>query len=247
VDERSGNNEDNVMADSVNLQKSYSALNEHLAKQFDESGVRRSFTVPYIDGQQMADHVAAVGQAASQSGGLTNNLLTTAHHSGGKGWGSGDGHTVGHPSDKLRSTIILKDDENAKATIAAAQKHLNNIKTLLGEADPIVQTAQGQLDLVKKADGAGMNLLDFGVMLTQVMYAPNQAVARAHSGTKDGGHAPQLRAPGAAAPQESPAEPPGEAQAAPEAPTGTPAAPAAQAAPGAAPAAPEASPQPAQG
>jgi hypothetical protein len=48
-----------------------------------------------------------------------------------------------------------------------------------------------------------MNLLDFGVMMTQIMYRPNQAVARAHSGTKDGGHAPHLRAPGGA-PQAAP-------------------------------------------
>lgn len=190
------------MAETVNLKKSYSTLNEKLAKQFDEAGVRRSFTVPYIEGQPMPEHVAAVGQAATQSGGLTNNLVTTAHHSTGKGWGSGDGHTVGHPAEKLRTTIILKGDANAKETIMAAQKHLNNIAKLLGEDDPAVVTANSQLGLVKKTDGAGMNLLDFGVMMTQIMHAPNQAVARAHSGSKDGGHAPHLRAPGAPVPPE---------------------------------------------
>jgi hypothetical protein len=233
------------MADEskINLQKSYSALNERLAHQFDESGVKRSFTVPYIDGQPMEDHISAVGQAASQSGGLTSNLITTAHHSTGKGWGSGDGHTTGHPSDKLRTTVILKDDEHAKATIAAAQRHLNNLKTLLGEKDPTVRTAQGQLDLVKKADGAGMSLLDFGVMMTQIMYAPTQAVARAHSGTKEGGHAPHLRAPGTpAAPeegQESQEAPPGEEQAE-SGSEAQPVAPEAAGAPQSAPAAPEA-------
>lgn len=195
------------MADKVNLQKSFSMVNEKLATLFDESGIRRSFTVPYIDGQPTTDHIAAVGMAASQSGGLTNNLLTSAHHSGGKGWGTGDGHTVAHPSDKLRVTVIPKDDEHAKAAIDAAQSHLNNIEKLIGDDDPSVQTAKSQLGLVKKTDGAGMNLLDFGVLVSQILYAPNQAVARAHSGTKDGGHAPQLRAPGAQTPDDQGSQP----------------------------------------
>lgn len=226
---------------TVNLKKSYSALNEHLTKQFDASGVRRSFTVPYIEGQPMADHINAVGQVATQSGGLTANMLTSAHHSEGKGWGSGDGHTVGHPSEKLRQTIIPKNNEAAKATIAAAQKHINNLKFLLGDKDPSIQTAQSQLDLVKRTDGAGMNLFDFGGMMTQMMVKPTQVVARAHSGTKEGGHSPHPRAPGGAAPQEgqeSQPAPQGGAQEAEQAPTATQAAPAAPAAPQAAPVAP---------
>lgn len=186
------------MADKVNLQKSYSTLNEKLIKVFDEAGVRRTFTVPYLEGQSMDDHVQAVSQAATQSGGLTNNLLMSAHHSEGKGWNSGDGHTVAHPSEKLRTTTVRPDDEHAKAAVEAAQTHLNGIAKLLGKENPAVQTAQSQLDLVKRADGAGMSLLDFGVMLTQIMYQPHQAIARAHSGTKEGGHAPHLRAPGGA-------------------------------------------------
>jgi hypothetical protein len=239
---------ENEMADKVNLQKSYSALNESLAKTFDESGVDRSFTVPYIDGQGMDEHVAAVGNAAAQSGGLTNNLLTTMHHSEGKGWGSGDGHTVGHPSDALRSTILPDDDENAKATIKAAQKHLNNIASLLGDDDPAIKLANGQLDLVKKTDGAGMNLLDFGVMMTQIMYGPNQAIARAHQGTKPGGHSPSLSAPGDSS-QSQPDQPqgqPADQSGAPAAPDAQGGAPAASAAPDAS-AAPQNAPQPAAG
>jgi hypothetical protein len=203
------------MAERVNLQKSFAAVNEKLAKLFDQSGVRRSFTVPYIEGQAAHEHFDAVGQASTQSGGLSSNLLTSAHHIEGKGWGSGDGHTVGHPSDKLRNTIIPKNDENAVAAIAAADKHLNNVEKLLGDDDSEVMTAKNQLNLVKKTDGAGMNLLDFGVMLLQVMHGPNQAVARAHSGTKEGGHAPHLRAPGgmtSQSPQEAQEQPQGEAQ-----------------------------------
>lgn len=190
------------MADKVNLQKSYANLNEKMAKTFDESGVKRSFTIPYIQGQAMDEHVAAVSQTAATSGGLTNNLITTAHHSEGKGWGSGDGHTVGHPAEALRSTIIPANDENVKATVAAAQKHLDNVETLLGKDNPVVQAANGQLGLIKKSDGEGMNLLDFGVLMTQIMYGPNQAVAREHNGTKKDGHQPQLRGPQAAAPQD---------------------------------------------
>lgn len=222
---------------SVNLKKSYALMNEHLAKQFDGSGVKRSFTVPYVGGQPMDEHVAAVGQVATQSGGMTGNLITSAHHSDGKGWGSGDGATVGHPAEKLRTTIIPKNDEHAKATIDAAQKHLNNIETLLGDKDPAVQTAQSQLNLVKRSDAAGMNLLDFGVLLTQIMYAPHQAVARAHSNAHPDGMAPHLRAPhNGSAPdgQEAPAAPQGGDQTAEAAPTGQPGASVAPVAPAAA-------------
>ena len=180
--------------EKINLTKSYAKLNESLAKQFDGSGVKRSFTVPYTN-EPMNEHIAAVGQAASQSGGLTANLLTSFHHSDGKGWGSDEGSTQGHPSDKLRTTIIPKDSEEAKATIEAAQKHLDNIGKLIGEDNPAVVTANSQLNLVKKSNAAGMNLLDFGVMMTQIMHRPTQMVAQAHDQTKDGGMHPKLRGP----------------------------------------------------
>jgi hypothetical protein len=137
------------MAETVNLKRSYSALNEALVKVFDESGVKRAFTVPYIEGQEMSDHINSVGQAASTVGGLSGNLVMSAHHSSGKGYGSGDGHTVGHPAEKLRQTQIPKDDANAKAAIAVAQHCINNFKFLLGDDDPTVQTAQGQLILAR--------------------------------------------------------------------------------------------------
>lgn len=225
------------MAETVNIKKSYSALNESLTKLFDEAGVRRTFTVPYIEGQSAADHINSVGQVAAQSGGVTGNMITSAHHSAGKGYGSGDGHTVGHPTEKLRTTVIQKDDEHAKAAIAAAQKNINNLKFLLGGDEPSVQTAQSQLDLVKKTDGAGMNLFDFGGMLIQVMFRPMQAMARAHSQTHPDGPSPQLRVSKAeAAPtgQESPQEPQGDAQGGGAAPTDQPVAPEAAAAPQAA-------------
>jgi hypothetical protein len=184
------------MAERINLQKSFSKVNESLVKLFDESGVHRSFTVPYIDGQSMADHITSVGQASQAAGGLGANLVMTAHHSTGKGYGSGDGHTVGHGTDSLRATIVPKNDENAKAAIDAAQAHLNNIGKLIGNDDPTVKTANGQLALAKKSDGAGMNLFDFGVLITQLLHKPTQAISQVISGAKEGGHAVHLRGPG---------------------------------------------------
>ncbi len=226
------------MADAtVNLKKNYSSLNERLAKLFDESGVRRSFTVPYILGQLPAEHINAVGVAAQQNGGLTGNLVTSGHHADGKGYGSGDGKTAGHPVEQLRQTIIPKDDKNAQAVIESAQKNITDFKFLLGENDPTVQTAQGHLNLVKKTLGAGMSLFDFGVLMIQMMAKPIQAVAQAHSGTKEGGHAAHLRAPEQEQGQERPAEAPGEAQEGEEASTGQPEASEAPASPEATPAA----------
>ena len=226
------------MADSVNFTKVYAALNEAIIKLFDESGVRRSLTVPYIEGQEMADHVNAVASTVAQNGGMTNNFITSAHHSSGKGWGTGEGHTVGHPSEKLRQTVIPKDDANAKAAIDVAQKMINGFKTLLGEKDSHVQTAQGRLNLVKPTNGAGMSLWDFGMLLINMMQEPIQAIARAHSGTKPGGHAPHPRAPHAgelaqAAPegQEQAPEAQGAGEEQAQAPTDQTAAPAAQTAP----------------
>jgi hypothetical protein len=184
------------MAEKINLQKSLSKTNEALIHLFDQSGLRRSLTVPYIDGQEMADHIDAVNQAVKAAGGLGANLLMTAHHSDGKGFGSGDGHTVAHGVDALRGAIIPKDDENAKAVLSAAQSHLNNIAKLLGDDNPVVKTANGQLALAKKSNAAGMNSFDFGVFITQLMAKPNQAISQAFSGVKDGGHSSKLRGPG---------------------------------------------------
>lgn len=205
------------MADEpVNLHASYSRLNESLADQADKAGVKRSFTVPYVGGQKTEDHVKAVGQAAAQSGGLSKNLLSTYHRASGDGWGSGHGETTGHNGDKLSETIIPKKDEHAIKSISAAQTHLNNLKSLLGEKDPTIMEAQNQLNLVKKTEGAGMNLLHFSVFLQQIMNKPMQQVAQMHSGSK-GGHSAQLRAPrGGAQPATAPAGGAPEAQPTPE-------------------------------
>jgi hypothetical protein len=202
----------------VNLKKSFAKVQESLAALADGLGVKRSFTVPFVDGQPTAEHVASVGQAAQQNGGLTKNLITSGHRSDGRGWGSGDGETAGHPVQKLKETLIPKEWDDATAAISAAQRYISAIGSLLGKTDQSVVTAQSQLNLVKPTNAAGMTLFDFCVLIQQVLFTPTQSVARSHSGTKAGGHAPNLRAPApGTAPTEDDAQP-GTAPAAPAAP-----------------------------
>ena len=175
------------MADTVNLHKSYSGVNSALAKAFDGNGVKRSFTVPYVDGQATAEHVQAIGAAAAQSGGLAKNLVTSAHKDGGKGYGYGEGETAGHPTHDLMNTVISDKDEDAKKALDATQTHLNNLKKILGKNAPTIKTAQNQLDLIGKRDGAGMTLYDFAVGLLSLITPPMQAVSRAHNAAFNGG------------------------------------------------------------
>jgi hypothetical protein len=179
----------------INLKKSFAKVQESLAALADGLGVKRAFAVPFVSGESAADHIKSVGNAAATAGGLGHVLLTSGHKSGGKGYGSGDGETVGHHAQKLRETLIPKDWPEAQAAISAAQRFISQVGSLLGEKDQSVQVAQSQLDLVKKTSGAGMSAFDFFVLIQQCLFAPTQAIARAHSGTKPGGHSPALRAP----------------------------------------------------
>ena len=218
------------MAETVQLHKAFSLVQERLTKLFDESGVKRSFTVPYVDGEPADAHVAAVGAAAQQVGGLTRNLVTTTHHSEGKGWNSGEGHTVGHPAAKLRETLISKKDENAKAALEAAHAYLMDIKKLRPD-EPSVTVSLTQLKLAEQTQAEGMNLQDFGVFIIHLLQNPTQAVSRAHTMNKHGRVHPTLTAPqeeGQQQPPEGEATPAGgggEASAG-GAPTAAPAAPA---------------------
>jgi hypothetical protein len=180
---------------SVKLHRAFSALNSALTKLADESGVKRSATIPYIHGQDMSDHIAAVGQALSTCGGITANLLTTSHRADGRGFGSGDGESVAHPADALRTTLIPKDSQNAIAAINACKKLISQIASLVGEDDPTVKMAKSQLGLVGRHDAEGMTVLDLLVALQNIPHAPLQAVARAHDRTKEGGMHPKLRGP----------------------------------------------------
>jgi len=202
---------------SVNLRKSYSKLNEKLAATFDGLGVRRMATAPYVEGHDDAEHINAVQAIIQQSGGtLANYLATSFHKSAGSGHGSADGETALHPTEKLRSTIVPKDSKVAKEAIDAAQEHINNFKQLLGDDDPTVQTAQNQLNLVKRSDGAGMNLFDFGVMMQTLPFKMTQKVAKMHGAANANTPADQQGAEAQPEGGESQPEAQGGAQAAPQ-------------------------------
>jgi hypothetical protein len=179
----------------VKIHRAFSKMNSAIRELFDGGAVRRSFSVPYVDGGAMHDHIAAVGAAASQTGGFTNNLLFTYHHPTGKGWGSGDGETIGYPATKLKDTLIPKDDVNAIKAIAATKSLVNQIASLIGDDDKSIQVSKSQLSLVSKHGAEGMTLLDLGVALQNIVVAPLKALARAHSEHKHGGIHPKLTAP----------------------------------------------------
>jgi hypothetical protein len=126
-------------------------LNENLIALFDESGVTRSFTVPYDE--VTYEHVIAVGHAAHKAGGFTNNLLLV-----------GDGYTVAYSSEVLGATTIRKDSEPAKSAIATARE-------MIGDGGPADKKAVlGILDLVGQL--AGISLLDFAVAIIQLVSCP---------------------------------------------------------------------------
>src|ERR1700693_5692531 len=152
---------------SVRLHSGFSRINEHLTDLFDSSGVRRSFTLPYVHDQDTADHIQAIGVAAKANGEpLAKTFITTAHHSGGRGYGSGDGATVGHATDALRKTLVTKNNSHALDAISATRSFLNDIKSLLPD-DPSTKQSLEQLKLVTKTGGEGMTLFDLGTFLIQ--------------------------------------------------------------------------------
>ena len=182
--------DEDAVAGSVNLHRAFSRLNEAIAALFDGLGVKRSATIPHIEGQPMADHLADVSQVLQQTGGMTSNLVTSTHSK----HGPNGGVTVAHPAQKLRETIIPNDDPKAIKAIDACKSFVSKVESLIGET-PEVKLAKSQLARVGKHHGSGMSAADLGVALLNIPTQVIQAVARAHSGTKDGGHGPQLRAP----------------------------------------------------
>jgi hypothetical protein len=129
----------------------------------------------------MSDHIKAVGKVADEHGGLAGSFVTSAHHAGGRGYGSTDGSTQGHSVDKLRQTHIPKDDEMAIRVIADARTLLNQVSELLGPDEPTVVTARSQLNLAARSNGQNMTLYDFAVLIIQLLHPPVQAVAQKHA------------------------------------------------------------------
>ena len=183
--------EDAVAGESINLQRAYSKLNSAITNLFDGLGIRRSATISHVAGESMASHIETVGNALLTVGGVSANILTASHtlHS------PTGGETVAHPSDKLRETQIPKDSELAKAAINACKNFVSKVASLVGEEDPAVKLAKSQLALIGKNDMQGMSAFDAGASLLSVPGPLIQMVARLHSGTKENGHAPHLRAP----------------------------------------------------
>jgi hypothetical protein len=179
----------NTVKGSTNLARAFSKLNAALVKLLDEAGVKRSATIPHVESEGPGEHFQNIGQILAQIGGLTANLLVASHskHS------ADGGSTVAYPAQKLRETIIPTGDENAKAAIQSCKTLISKIASLIPDA-PEIKKAQSQLALVSKNSGSGMTLENFTVALLQIAAGPIKAVARAHSGTKPGGHSPQLRA-----------------------------------------------------
>jgi hypothetical protein len=189
------------MSQPVNLHKAFSKVNEALTAVNDGLGVHRSFSVPYVDGQATNEHINAVGAAGAEAGGLMANLLTTAHRSGGRGYGSGDGETVGYNAAKLRETLVPENSELAIKAIGATKHFLSLAASLLGDKNPKILSARSVLHLIDETNGEGMNLLDFNIALQSLVTPVLKAVAKAHSGKKSGGHSARLRPPRDGMPQ----------------------------------------------
>lgn len=186
---------DGTDGEPVNIHKAFAAVQENLIKLFDELGIKRNLTVPYIEGGDMASHLDAVSQAAAQAGGLTKTLIASHHHTSGKGFGTGEGHSVGYNSERLRETLIPADDKNAKKLLASAKSLVSKAESLLGPEENAVKIAKAQLNVMGKHDLAGMNAMDVGVAIQNLFVPVLQALARAHNGTKSNAHHPKLTGP----------------------------------------------------
>lgn len=184
--------DDEMPKGSVNLQKAFSKINTALIRLADNSGVRRSISLPHVDGETPAQHFAAVGQAAAAVGGLTQNLVLAEHSKHG---GADGAVTVGYPAEKLKAVLIPKDDPDAKAAIDATRSFVSKAAKLLGRDNSTVKTAQSQIDLIGAHGAEGVTIHDLIVGLINIPAPLINLVARRHSGTKSGGHHPRLRAP----------------------------------------------------
>lgn len=168
----------------IDLHSAFAAVNESLANLYDALGVRRAFTLPFVQGHDMSQHIQAVQQISQQHGGITENLLSTYHHAGKGGWNSAAGETVGHPVENLQTTLIPKDFPEAIKVIAATRTLITKAATLIGDKDPAIVQARSQLGLLNRSNAAQMNLFDFGSMIQFIAQPVLQSVAKAHHAVK---------------------------------------------------------------
>jgi hypothetical protein len=168
----------------INLHTSVAQVNENLVRLNDSLGVRRAFSTPFVDGAGMDEHIKTVGAAADQHGGLMKVLISSYHHEKGKGWGSGEGETVGHPVEKLNTTLIPKDFAPAIKVIGAVRTLVTKAASIVGDKDPAITRARSQLGLLSAANGAQMNLFDFDSFMQFIVFPVIQSVSRVHSRVK---------------------------------------------------------------
>jgi hypothetical protein len=178
----------------INLHRSFAKLQEALTTLADASGVKRAVTVPFQHGGETHAHIQEISDALKSHGGMLANVLTSFHKSGGRGFGSGDGSTQAWPAEKLRQTIIVKDDPNAIKAISAARSLVNLVAKLVGSDDKSVQVAKSQLSIIGKMNGSGMHVADLITALNSLVNLPLQTVARSFSTARHGEHHAALRA-----------------------------------------------------
>jgi len=182
--------DDAVKGESVNLHRAFSKLHETVCLMLDELGIKRNATVPHVPGENMTQHMDAVGKVLPTVGGISANMITATHteHS------ATGGETVLHPTDKLHKTIVPKTFAPAKAAIAACRSFVNKVDFLVGET-PEVQLAKSQISMIGKQDMAGMTAFDAATALLSVPTPLIQLLARRHSEVKHGEQHPGLTAP----------------------------------------------------
>jgi hypothetical protein len=187
-------NDSGAVVGDVKVQREFSNINHALVDLCDGLGLRRAFTIPYVEAD-MSDHIQAVGAAAQEVGGMTRNVLFTMHHKNGAGWGSTEGSTIAFNADKLREVLIPEDNEEAKTALADAKGLVNEFAKLLGDDDPAVKTAKSQLGRLSKHDGHGMTALDFSLALLNLPTPLLQAVTRGVHKKRHGEHSVRLSSP----------------------------------------------------
>jgi len=179
--------DESARGEGINLHRAFAKLQEALTMLADESGVKRAITVPFQHAGATHDHINEVAAALKPHGGMLANILTSFHRSGGRGFGSGDGSSQAWPAEKLRQTIIVKDDPNAIKAIAAARSLVNLVAKLVGDDDRSVTIAKSQLSIIGKQNGSGMHVADLLTALNSLVNLPLQTVARLHSTARSGG------------------------------------------------------------
>jgi hypothetical protein len=172
----------NAVAGSVNLKRAFSKLHGSVAVLFDSLGIRRNATIPHSAGEEMHEHINAVGKVLTQVGGATRNFATATHTEHDPNGGA----TILHPSDELRKTVVPKDSPEATKAIQAARSFVNKVASLIGDDDRAVQVAKSQLALIAKNDGAGMTAWDIGAALLSIPSPLIQKLTRMHAVVKHG-------------------------------------------------------------